>query len=143
MSTRMGRLAGAIVVLTERDGEPAHYLVGDTKVPCDWSAAGFARPRERDAKAHPYVRLIPSGAIRIPPPYVRIGTEGEAAARVLADCLLVPRNGSVSERLWRLVTGETDESEPAQLSEAIDARWLTDIPEPIWTIVRDVVLRCL
>jgi hypothetical protein len=143
MITRIARLAGAIVVFTEVGGEIAHYLVGNTKVPCDWAAAGFDRPKERDAKAHPYVRLAALGAIRIPPPYVHVATDGEAAARLLAERLLVARNGSVSERLWRLVTGETDEGEPAHLPDAIDARWLTEIPEPVWAIVRDAVLRCL
>lgn len=143
MSTRVARLAGAVVVSTEVGGEPAHYLVGDTKMPCDWASAGFARPAERDAKAQPYVRLATLGAVRIPPPYVHIGAEGETAARLLAERLLVLRNGSVSERLWRLVTGETDDGEPPPLRDAIDARWLTEIPEPVWAIVRDAVLRCL
>ena len=59
--TRAGRLAGAIVVETTMGNEPAWFLVGDTKVPCDFPSAGFARPADRDVKAQRWVRLSPSG----------------------------------------------------------------------------------
>jgi hypothetical protein len=59
---------------------------------------------------------------------------------------LVERNGSVSERLWRLVVhrGATDDvADDTPLPEVVDANWLGDMPMPIWAIVRDTVLRCI
>ncbi|MGH8582397.1 MAG: precorrin-3B C(17)-methyltransferase, partial [Gammaproteobacteria bacterium] len=55
---------------------------------------------------------------------------------------LIERNGSVSDRLWRLVTG-VDEEDEAPEAEELDAQWLVQVPDRIWEIVRDSVLRCL
>ena len=136
---RVGRLAGA--VLAESDGE--YFLVGSTKVPCDWAAAGFERPVEIDPAKRPFVRLSRIGAVALESPHLVVALEGEELARTLAQRFVIERNGSVSDRLWRLVLqrGAVDaEQEP---EGAIDARWLAEIPAPIWQIVRDTVLRCL
>ena len=59
-------------------------------------------------------------------------------ARRLTDFLVIKRNGSVSERLWRLVIQpEVNEGKPE-----IDARWLGELPPAIWQIVQDRVLKC-
>ena len=137
---RVSRLAGAIVAATIVDGSEAYFLVGDTKAPCDWTAAGFIRPADRSAAVERYVRLVKAGGVTPDPTHLELAVEGEALARLLADRLLIARNGSVSERLWRLVTGE-DEEDEARLG-AIDARWLGEIPKAAWDIVRDAVLRC-
>ncbi|GAC1360416.1 MAG: hypothetical protein NVS3B10_14320 [Polyangiales bacterium] len=102
---RVGRLAGAIVVETSLGGEAAWFLVGDTKVPCDWAAAGFARPADRDAKVVRFVRLVPVGTPRLAGPTLRLAIEGETAAELVADRLLIARNGAVSDRLWRMFRG--------------------------------------
>jgi hypothetical protein len=138
---RIGRLAGALVVETAVRGEAAWFLVGDTKVPCDWDAAGFQRPTERDAKAERYVRLVPTAAPSLHGPTLQLFVEGESAARLIADRLLVARNGAVSDRLWRLVLGENDASTPSHAAE-LDARWLAEIPAHVWDVVRDAVLKC-
>ena len=59
------------------------------------------------------------------------------------DRLIVERTGTVSERLWRLITVEDpgDPTSPPK-AEIVDARWLTTLPDAIWQIVRDAVLRC-
>jgi hypothetical protein len=49
---------------------------------------------------------------------------------------VVINTGLVSERLWRLVAEGHDGRSP------IAARWLGDLPDPVWSIVRDAVLRC-
>jgi len=69
--------------------------------------------------------------------------EGEALARVLAERFIITRNGSVSERLWRLVIqcGRVDDEDTP--AGAVDARWLGAMPAPMWQIVRDAVLRCI
>jgi hypothetical protein len=138
---RVGRLAGAI--LAESRGD--HYLVGQTKVPCDWAKAGFERPGEIDAPRRPFIRLArlaSSGEVQLGSPYLTLSLEGDDLAAVLAARLVVERNGSVSERLWRLVVyGEVDgDREPPD--PAIDARWLGEIPQGVWQVVRDTVLRC-
>jgi hypothetical protein len=139
---RVGRLAGAIVAETGDD----HFLVGNPKQPCDWRAAGFEPPAELDARVRPVVRLARCGTPVLAAPVVELDVEGEALACLLADAFVIARTGSVSERLWRLVIGGSDEpDDPASLPGlpgAIAARWLGEIPPAIWQIVRDTVLRC-
>ena len=67
-----------------------------------------------------------------------LAIEGEALARRLTDFLVIKRNGSVSERLWRLVMPP----EECQGKAEVDARWLGEIPPAIWQIVQDRVLKC-
>ena len=138
MMARVGRLAGAI--LAETGG--AFFLVGNTKEPCDFEAAGFESPGEIDALERRYIRLAPRRAVELAAPYLRLELEGEALARLLAERLLIERNASVSDRLWQLLIDPSGQEEVPE-DEAVDARWLAEIPSPIWGIVRDTVLRCL
>jgi len=132
---RVGRLAGALIVESLVNGESVWFLVGDTKVPCDWEAAGFKRPEERDVQRVPWVRLSPTTP-SLEGACLRIELEGEPAARCIAERLLIARTGAVSERLWRLIVGE----EPS--GDELDARWLGETPIHVWDVVRDAVLRC-
>jgi hypothetical protein len=134
---RVGRIAGAI--LAETHGE--FYLVGNTKVPCDFAAAGFEPPVEIDALKRPFVRLSPCRPTEIAPPHIVLEVEGDALPRLLADAFLIERTGSISERLWRLATGQSDE-DTGPSADVFHARWLGEVPQPIWRIVRDAVLRC-
>lgn len=138
MMARVGRLAGAI--LAETGGE--FFLVGNTKEPCDFNAAGFEAPGEIDALKRRYIKLVARGAVELAPPYLTLGLEGEALAALLAERLLIERNASVSDRLWRLLMDPSGQEELPE-GDAVDARWLAEIPAPIWGIVRDTVLRCL
>jgi hypothetical protein len=138
MMARVGRLAGAI--LAETGGE--FFLVGNTKEPCDFEAAGFESPGEIDALERRYIRLAPRRAVELAAPYLRLDLEGEALAALLAERLLIERNASVSDRLWQLLMDPSGQEEVPE-DEAVDARWLAEIPAPIWGIVRDTVLRCL
>jgi len=133
----VGRLAGAI--LAETDGQ--FFLVGNPKEPCDFAAAGFEPPGVINALERPFVRLSPRRPVQVPHPYVTVDVEGEALARLLVDRFVIPRNGSVSDRLWRLVTDPKQENR-AVLDGSIDARWLGEIPTEIWHIVRETVLKC-
>jgi hypothetical protein len=138
MMARVGRLAGAL--LAETGGE--FFLVGNTKEPCDFEAAGFESPGEIDALERRYIRLAPRRAVELAAPYLRLDLEGEALAGLLAERLLIERNASVSDRLWRLLIDPSGQEELPE-DEAVDVRWLAEIPAPIWGIVRDTVLRCL
>jgi hypothetical protein len=133
----VGRLAGAILAQTR--GE--YYLVGNTKVPCDWTAAGFEPPAEIDALQRPFLRLSPCRAIEIAPPRLLLEVEGEALPALLAELFLIERTGSVSERLLRLVLGQSDEH-PEPSANTLHARWLGEVPKAVWAVVRDTVLRC-
>jgi hypothetical protein len=135
---RVGRLAGALLAET---GE-RYFLVGNTKEPCDFRAAGFDAPLEIDALKRAYIDLSAAEAVRIAPPCLTLNLEGEALAGLLARRFLIQRNGSVSDRLWRLVIG-IDEDNDAPVAEAVDARWLAEIPDRVWEIVQGSVLRCL
>jgi hypothetical protein len=138
---RVGRLAGALLAETEG----SYFLVGNTKAPCDWQKAGF-EPPPVDPSAGPFLKLAPVRAIELSVPCLTMSLEGEPLARALAQRFLVERNGSVSERLWRLVIhrGVPDEDVPEDdEASAVDANWLTEMPAPIWKVVRDAVLRCI
>ncbi len=132
----VGRLAGAI--LAETKG--SFFLVGNPKEPCDFASAGFEPPGEIDALKRPFIRLLPCGKVNIAPPRLTLSVEGEALPELLGDRFLIHRNGSVSDRLWRLVT--CPEGEEQSKTEAIDAHWLAEMPSAVWRIVRDTVLRC-
>lgn len=127
----VSRLAGAL--LAETCG--AFYLVGDLKEPCDFEAAGFDPPPTIPGHDQPFIELVPRRAIALAPPLLRLGLEGPALAQLLFDRLVIERNGSVSNRLWRLVT---------QGSEAgqIDVPWFAEMPSTVWNIVREGVLKC-
>ena len=138
MMARVGRLAGAL--LAETGGE--FFLVGNTKEPCDFEAAGFESPGEIDALERRYIRLAPRRAVELAAPYLRLDLEGEALAVLLAERLLIERNASVSDRLWRLLMDPSGQEELPE-DDGVDVQWLAEIPAPIWGIVRDTVLRCL
>jgi hypothetical protein len=141
MTARLVRLAGAI--LLENAGQ--FYLLGNTKQPCDWHQAGFETPAEVDALKSAFIPLMPSREVHVEPPYLLVDTVGkstEALAQILADRFLIRRNGSVSERLWRIVTCESDESGSPEAQQT-DASWLVAMPDQIWEIVRDAALKCL
>ncbi len=134
---RVGRLAGAI--LAETEGQ--YFLVGNPKEPCDFASAGFEPPGVINALERPFVRLLPCRSVQVPQPYLTVDVEGEALARLLVDRFVIQRNGSVSDRLWRLVTDPKGENH-AGLDGRIEARWLGEIPQEIWHIVRETVLKC-
>lgn len=136
---RVGRLAGAL--LAETGGK--FFLVGNIKEPCDFEAAGFEPPGEIDALKRPYLKLRPRREVRLSPPCLGLETEGDELARLLSRRLLIERNASVSERLWRLLLDPEDERGGEAAQAIVEARWLGEIPEPIWWIVRDTVLKCL
>lgn len=132
---RVARLAGAL--LAETTGR--YYLVGNTKRPCDFAASGFVKPESIDALAKPYVELTVASEVCFAAPWLTLEVEGEALLTLLAERFLIARNGSVSERLWRLITGQEDDDDEG---ESIDARWLGEMPKRVWDVVRDTVLRC-
>ena len=68
-------------------------------------------------------------------PWLVLDVEGDALLRLLERRHVIERTGLVSERLWRVITHE-------QTGEAIDARWLGAVPEHVWEIVRESILRC-
>jgi hypothetical protein len=133
----VGRLAGAI--LAETEGE--FFLVGNPKEPCDFAAVGFESPDVINAMERPFIRLSPRRPIQVPHPYVTINVEGDALAQLLVDRFVIQRNGSVSDRLWRLVT-DHKQDQRVVTNDSIDARWLGEIPSEIWQIVRETVLKC-
>jgi hypothetical protein len=133
----VGRLAGAL--LAETDGR--YFLVGNTKEPCDFRALGVEPPAEIDALKHPFLALAARTSIPLGATSLVIDLEGEALAERLAACFVIRRTGSVSERLWRLVTG-ADEGEDEPPVGVIDARWLGEMPLAVWRVVQDTVLRC-
>jgi hypothetical protein len=137
--SRVGRLAGAILAETGGD----HFLVGNLKRPCDFAAAGFEKPAvEIDALARPYLRLARSGPLAVPGPWLELSLEGEPLLRALAARLLIERNGSVSDRLWRLILSADPDAEPDP-GTVIDARWLGEVPAHLWQLVRETVLKCV
>ncbi len=102
---RIGRWMGAIVV--EARGE--QILVGNPKEPCTFAPpVPLSSPLEVDDR------------------------DPHELVAIMTARLVIARNGSVSERLWRIVAHEN----------ATRAQWLVDVPAHVWEIVRDTVLRC-
>jgi hypothetical protein len=136
--SRVGRLAGALLVETGEE----HHLVGNLKRPCDFAAAGFELPaQEIDALARPALRLARSGPLTVPGPWITLGLEGEPLLRLVAERLLIERNGSVSDRLWRMILSADPDAEIAP-AITVEARWLAEVPRHVWAVVREAVLRC-
>ena len=138
MSTVL-RIAGALLVACEDD----YRLVGETKRPIDWSAAGFEAPEfspVAGSEKQDWVQLrrIADRPFEAEGPRLEVAASGDALCADLKRCFVIHRNGSVSERLWDLVL---DGSE-ADASGAHEAGWLLAMPESVWEIVRDSVLRC-
>ena len=141
MTAHITRLAGAI--LLENGGQ--FFLVGNTKQPCDWQQAGFEKPSEIDAVKQAFIPLLAIRPIPVEGQYLVVDSADhstEALAQLLADRFLIRRNGSVSDRLWRIVTNENDEN-GASSEQKVDASWLISMPVRIWEIVRDAALKCL
>jgi hypothetical protein len=136
---RVGRLAGAL--LAQTGGR--YFLVGNTKRPCDWLAAGFAAPGEINALARSYVPLELVGPLAVSGPWLELALEGKPLLRRMANAFIIERNGAVSDRLWRLVLQEDPEADGPPPDAVIDAGWLGEIPPHLWRMVRDTVLKCL
>lgn len=131
---QVGRLVGAIIAVSGED----IYLVGDCKEPCDFNRYGLENPLDRNVLLQPYIKMQKRGAFQIEGPTLRIGLEGEALPQLLVDTFLIFRNGSVSERIWRLCLQYC----PEPVNGVIDADWVRHVPRGIWEIVRASVLRC-
>jgi hypothetical protein len=131
---RVGRFHGALLA----ESEGGFFLVGDLKEPADFAAGGFLDPGELQPLQNPFVRLSVSGSPEIVPPYLTTNVEGTELAGRLFHRLVIKRNGSVSERLWNLIF----DAREYDGQKIIDADWLLEIPDEIWEIVREQVLRC-
>ena len=137
---RVGRLAGGLLLETQLAGKSAWFLAGDTKTPCDFRAAGFVSPAERDVIRERFVQLVVQGSPRLTGTTLSIALDGVEAARAIGARLTVDRNGSVSERLWGLIVGEDEAEQPS--GRTIDCAWLCEMPIAVWNVVRDAVLKC-
>jgi hypothetical protein len=102
---RIGRWMGAIVV----EAGEQQRLVGNPKEPCTFT---------------PPVPLTSSITVD--------DRDIDELAAIVKARLVITRNDSVSERLWRLITSDGNTR----------AQWLIDVPAAVWEIVRDTVLRC-
>jgi hypothetical protein len=141
-TAELSRLAGALLL----SGDGAFFLIGNTKEPCDWAAAGFERPAEGAAATLRVRRLESLRTVAATGPdclSVRMnGHSMESIAEILANRLLIHRNASFSERLWRILTGASEEN-PITPSVERDVSWLLAMPERVWEIVREAALKCL
>lgn len=132
-AARIYRLAGA--VLAESRGD--YYLVGELKEPCNFEECGFEKPPESDPdKPVKYRKLKTVGPVALDSEYLEMETHGEELAELLFGRFVIPRNGSVSDRLWRAVTVKAE-------NNVTDARWLEQMPDEVWQIVRESLLKCL
>jgi hypothetical protein len=128
------RFSGAILLKKENK----FYLIGNLKEPCNFMDYGF-ESQEIDPLKNPYVplKIIDEykTALLNNPIFIIISNKSiEEIAKILSDKLLIKRNGSVSERLWNLIKENQKDN---------NITWLIDIPEEIWEIVRENVLKCI
>jgi len=132
--SKVTRLAGAI--LAETNGE--YYLVGELKEPCEFSKYGFEQPLEFDPN-NPikYKKLKITGDVLVDEgEYLEMETQGESLAELLFKRFVILRNCSVSDRLWRVVTVNKNGD------GKVDSRWLEQMPDDVWEIVRENILKC-
>jgi hypothetical protein len=136
---QVARMDGALLAHTGSH----YYLIGRFSRPCDFRIHGFEEPvQEVDAQTRPYIELRRlHAAVKLDTPNIVVPLEGEPLAKLLAARLLNERTGSVSEPLWRLVIGATDEA--AAVPATQDAHWFTETPDRVWKLVHDSVLRSL
>lgn len=141
----LSRLAGALLLECGEGDAREFFLVGNTKEPCDFPAHGFERPASLDGEPLAYVPLKVVGSVSaatLPTVALPVATTSEVLAKELATRLLIVRNLSVSDRLWRLVTNP-NQVEPPPTDAKVDGAWLVAMPVQVWDIVRDTVLRCV
>lgn len=131
--SKIYRLAGAILI--ETNGE--YYLVGELKEPCDFEKHGFEKPAESDPD-HPmkYKKLKTLRPVSVEEERLEMEMQGEELAELLFKRFVIPRNYSVSDRLWRVVTVR-------KKNGVTDARWLEQMPDEVWEIIRENILKCL
>ena len=131
--SKIYRFAGAI--LAETSGE--YYLVGELKEPCDFEKHGFEKPAESDPD-HPvkYKKLKTLGPVSLDGECLEMEMQGQELAELLFKRFVIPRNYSVSDRLWSVVTVKSKNG-------ITDARWLEQMPDEVWQIVRENILKCL
>ena len=71
-----------------------------------------------------YLRLKPLREVKVAAPVLLLDVEGEELAKKLVQRFVIDRNGSVSERLWRLVYSPDDPLDDAEApSSATRAGW--------------------
>lgn len=131
--TKIGRFHGAILVETSG----GYFLVGDLKEPADFAAGGFTEPDEISPLENKYLPLHVTAEIVIPAAEFVCSQSGPELLESIFHRLVIKRNGSVSMRLWNLLL-DTDESE----TDVPDISWLFSMPDEIWEIVQDQILRC-
>lgn len=136
--SRIYRLAGAMIAQTK----DRYFLIGDKKEPVDFAVHGFTAPAERDVVQINFVELNCIGPVSLESPFLQMDLEGEALTEKLSQNFLIRRNGSVSERLWHLAIEYSRPLPDQESGLGLDAQWLALMPEEIWDIVRDSVLRC-
>ena len=130
--SRVGRMAGALLV----ESEGRVWLVGFPKEPCDFVAKGVLTPGPIGTWEGYSTRVEPCAALDFGREVLLLELEGQVLIETLVRRLLIARNGSVSERLWRLLWSSASQQSP------FPARFLTETPEVVWNVVRDAVLRC-
>lgn len=132
--SKVRRLAGGAVA--ETNGE--YYLIGEVKEPCNFSKLGFESPPESDEDNRlPYRKLdVISTVILEDEHFLQMETEGKDLAKLLFKRFIITRNNSISNRLWNVVTCDQKEG-------PVDARWLEQMPDDAWDVIRDSILRCV
>ena len=133
-TSKVTRLAGAILAETNGD----YYLVGELKEPCDFLKYGFQAPPESTPE-NPvkYNKLTVAGRVASEEGgCLEMETQGENLAELLFRRFVILRNYSVSDRLWRVATVRQDKD------GRVDGRWLEQMPDDVWEIVRENILKC-
>jgi len=129
----LSRMAGAILIKSREQ----YFLVGDLKEPCDFNEKGFEDPGSIDPLVKPYTELSVSANPQMSGSVLQVDVEGDELCRIISERLLIKRNGSVSNRLWDLIMDGIEKKEPV-----MKADWLVRMPDNIWNIVREEILRC-
>jgi hypothetical protein len=121
---QIARLAGALLA----HSQGRYYLIGNT-----------ARSQAIDAIERPYIELKAVSPVPLEPTVISVNLEGSALLQLLAERMLIARDGSVSDRLWSLIIGESEQT--PDVPGELEADWFVHMPKRVWDAVRDAVLR--
>ena len=68
--------------------------------------------------------------------YLEMDTQGEDLAKLLHKRFSIERNNSISNRLWNVAICGKNEGR-------VDTQWLEQMPDEVWEIVKEGILKCL
>lgn len=131
-----GKLSGAIIFKSEGK----IFLIGALKSPCCFDEYGLSDPLEKNQSVQELTITSAERTKHLKFEFA-VTLKGVEGAQEIYERLAIYRNSSISERLTSLVK-EVNQSIIIEGVSYRDARWMEAVPLPVWSIVRESMLKC-